>query len=1102
MKFKRLSSFFVVAAVAATTITIPVAADSASAPTVLFSDDFDSGYENGIISKHSGNNYTNLIGAEFEKSNAIGVSSDSSYFYPDKMETPGDGDKTFVLKNNAGIGSNNVLDVTTQAGLNSCSWMIKKSGITSENIGGKELTFTANFMIPTDNGYIRGNGVFVYLDNLGNATEDGTGQIMPSTRYQFGQSLDWQFNESADFKSKILLGIESEGYDKTPCVFAFGEKLADIEVGKTYSYNLILTPNGDGGYIAKAKINGVIHELSGANLPTVDKMTGYQFAMIGEKANPYIISASVEENSKYQNDKTIALLDDLCFTASEPASESDTFYSDDFSGYIGEYIAKAEKNEIGYYNTENYTLHSDVNSENYMANNEEEISAGDASHIAKLVDSKFASSSGKTLQLTSQGIVTKGSMYKLSNITNDKIKDKALVFNAKFKIPSDGIYNRGVGFAAGLSPVNSDGTAPDAVCGSRDFQIYENHLKNRYKFFAANGLDFYVFGEKQWELQKGMEYSYTLKLYPNGDGTYKAAATLNDDEVLVESLNIPTQAEIKDYKYSFIALHNHGWNTYAGSLVDGTSNYTSNQPLVYIDDISLERKNPSEVTMPKADEPLTDEELGEYGLFNVDFEDYTAEYVKKAANDELAQYEKNRFVLNYGAKTADPPADQSGMNDGRIEKGDISKLYKISKNGGFGSGTNYLSIQSQGLTEGGTMWARSNITPARINNKTLKFNAKFKIPSGSQWGNGRGAAIVFTDAVTDATKPNGSVGSVNMFADDLSSKYYLATVVYRDGANKLKVFGENIGDVESGKQYEVTVTMVPSAEGKYTVTAKLNDTVKVLEGKKIVDGVETETVPTMSEIGNYAFVGVVSHANSYNTLVSFDNDTNKYSKDKDLIWFDDISLMRANNFVLDDTKGLNGISDLTSAGEIDMAKKYITLNLGENITSADLSKITIDNGATVKAAEVDSTDSKKLKLVFGGLNLNTAYKISVAGVVNPLGIEYSQEFSLRTSAGIDVDYANIKLEDGVDGKKKVTVPVAKAAGVAETVKPAIIVSVYDESVTDEPMLKKSYVKEDEVTTQTSIEITGIDVEAGDKVRVFVWDGFTTMRPLTRRVDLQ
>ena len=102
MKFKRLLSFFVVAAVAATTITIPAAADSASAPTVLFSDDFDSRYENGIISKHAGNDYTNLTGTDFETSNAIGVSSDSSYYYPNEMENVGDGDKTFVLKDNAG----------------------------------------------------------------------------------------------------------------------------------------------------------------------------------------------------------------------------------------------------------------------------------------------------------------------------------------------------------------------------------------------------------------------------------------------------------------------------------------------------------------------------------------------------------------------------------------------------------------------------------------------------------------------------------------------------------------------------------------------------------------------------------------------------------------------------------------------------------------------------------------------------------------------------------------------------------------------------------------------------------------------------------------
>ena len=113
-----------------------------------------------------------------------------------------------------------------------------------------------------------------------------------------------------------------------------------------------------------------------------------------------------------------------------------------------------------------------------------EISAGDASRIAKLVDNKSASSSGKSLQLTSQGIVTNGSMYKLSNIIEDKIKDKALVFNAKFKIPEDGIYNKGVGFAAGLSPVNDGNTAPDAVCKDKNFQIYEDYLKININFLV------------------------------------------------------------------------------------------------------------------------------------------------------------------------------------------------------------------------------------------------------------------------------------------------------------------------------------------------------------------------------------------------------------------------------------------------------------------------------------------------------------------------------------------------------------------------------------------------------------------------------------------
>ena len=446
-------------------------------------------------------------------------------------------------------------------------------------------------------------------------------------------------------------------------------------------------------------------------------------------------------------------------------------------------------------------------------------------------------------------------------------------------------------------------------------------------------------------------------------------------------------------------------------------------------------------------------------------------------------------MLNYSARTADPA--QESLKDGRIVTGDITKLYKVSKDSGFGGGKNYLNVQTQGLVVGGTMWQRSNITSERINNKTLVFKTKFKIPSASQWGSGSSAAIVFVDTASTNSKPNGAIGSVNNSADDIDSKYCFATISY----STFKVFGENIAaDIDKGKEYDVTVTMVPDSAGKYTVTVKLNDTVKVLEGKKIVDSVETETIPTMTELGTYSFAGIASHANSWNTGSRYDTD-NKYLADQDFIYFDDISLTRADSFVL------KNISDLTTEGELDMAKKYITLNLGEAIDTVDVTKITVDNGASVKSAEVDTTDKKKLKITFDNLKLNTGYTINIAGVVNPIGVEYSDTLSLRTSAGIDVDYANIKLEEGTDGKKKVTVPVTKQTGVTDAVKPAVIVYVYDGSDTDALLIKNAYTKEEAVTNQTNIVVTGIEVEAGDKVRVFVWDGFSSMKPLTQRKDL-
>ena len=1101
MKLKRFLSLLASAAIMATTVTT-VTVPAAAAPMTLFSDDFDSGYTDNKISKHSDNDYSGLTGNVFETSDGIGINSGDDYFYLENMAETGDADNVFVLKDNAGVGSNNALNVTTQAGLNSSSWMVKNSGITSDNINGKVLTFTADVMIPADNGFNKGNGVFVYLDALGADNK-------PTTNTSFGKGLSYAHYENESNKDgtamwkKTLLGIESwNWWTQKPCIFAFGEKVQTIEAGTKYSYKLTLTPDSKGKYTAKAYVDGTEYELDGTNLPTVEEMSTYKLAMIAEKANPYNIKTSYTSENKYQNDKTIALLDNLSLTAADSVPERDVLYSDNFNDYTADYVDKATEDKLSCYDTDKYTLRYNVESREYKQDVDGEkiirINKSDTpQNIAKLVADQFGTTGGKSVQLTSQGIVVNGYMYRKSNITEDKINNKALVFNAKFKIPEDGIYNRGVGFAAGLSPVKSDNTAPDAKTGSENITL-SNGLDNKYKFFATEGFDFYVFGKQMWTLDKGKEYSYTLKLYPNSDGTYKAAAALNGNEILVDSANIPTKEELKTYSYSYIALHNHGWSTYAGSKnSDGTSSYESNKPLVYIDDISLERKNLGDVTMPKPDTEPTDEELGAYKLLDEGFEDYTVDYVKKASANELSQYQKNSFILNYNAYSTATPKTES-QQDGRIVAGDITKLGKISKDSRFGSGKNYLNIQSQALVQHGTMWQRSNITADRIENKTLVFKTKFMIPSNSQWGRGFGAAVVFANTATGGKMPNGSIGSIDMSIDQLNDKYSFAQMIGNtdSATTTFRVFGENIAtDLPKGKEYDVTVTMVPNTDGKYMVTAKLNnDEAKTLVGKKTnTDGTVTETIPTVSELGGYAFAGVTVHTNGWNTSQGFSKD-NKYQPDKDLIYFDDISLKRADAFVL------KNISDLTSENEIDMAKKYITLNLGEAIDKVDVTKITIDNGATVKSAEIDTTDSKKLKITFDNLKLNTGYTINIAGVVNPIGVEYSDTLSLRTSAGVDVDYANIKLGEDTDGKKKVTVPVTKQEGVTDTVKPAVIVYVYNGSNTA-PLIKKAYAKEEEVTSQNSIEVTGIEVGAGDKVRVFVWDGFSSMKPLTQRKDL-
>lgn len=1090
-KLKRFLSLFASAAIMATTVTavtVPAAADS-SAVTIT-SDNFES-YASDTISKWSTENYSTLSGNQFYKSSWLSANKDD-------FKASGDADKLFQITTDSSMGDSKVLKVTTQKNLNSATWLVKPSGITSENINGKTLTFTADFIVPTENEINRGNGVAVYLDSDSNNA--------PDTKWSFHNATA-QVYGSATFKYKTLLNIERDidGNTNPISVFAFGEKIQEVTPDTKYSYTLTLTPDSTGtGYTAKTVINGTEKDLTGTNLPDANTIAGYKYFMVGAKNNPNQIKISYPETdtdgnitydmNKYPNDKTVALLDNLSLTAAANAETGDTFFADSFENYgSDEYVPTASSTDVSQYNKDTFSVRSNVSSDARTTSDETkaaEITAGDKNKIAKLVTEKFGGS-GKTLQLTSQGIVTRGAMYKKSNITEAALSGKALVYKASFKIDENGPYNNGVGFAAGLSAtrVSNGVTEPNVFYHDSNRPITEamSAGSNSYKLFAAQGLDFWVFGEKMCELQKGVNYNYTLKLVPNEDGeTYRAVAQLND-EVKEIKTEVPTIADMAKNQFAFIALHNQGYPTAAGAVGSG---YTNDQPLVYIDDITLEKKNPSDVELPKPDTAPTDKELGAYGLFEENFEDYTVDYVKKASADELSRYEKNDFVLNYGAKTADPAQDS--LKDGRIVTGDISKLYKVSKGGGFGSGKNYLNVQTQGLIVGGTMWQRSNITYDRINNKTLVFKAKFKIPSASQWGSGSSAAILFADSASTSKKPNGAIGSVNNSADDIDSKYCFATI----SDSTFKVFGENIGAViDKGKEYDVTVTMIPNSAGKYTVTVKLNDTVKTLEGKKIVNNVETETIPTMAELGTYSFAGIASHANSWNTGSRYDT-TNKYLADQDFIYFDDISLKRADAFVL------KNISDLTTEGKLDMAKKYITLNLGEAIAGFDVNKIKIDNGASVKSAEVDKADKTKLKITFNNLKINSDYTINVAGVVNPIGVEYSDELSLRTSAGIDVNYENIKLEKDTDGKMKVTVPVTKQTGVTDTVKPAVIVYVYDGSNTDAPLIKKAYAKEEEVTSQKSIEITGIEVEEGDEVRVFVWDGFSSMRPLTKRIDLK
>ena len=949
-----------------TAVTLPAAAEIASTPIILFSDNFDSGYTDNRISKHIGNDYSCLTGNVFETSSTINIAESENYLR-ENMEKKGDADNVFVLKDNAGVGSNKALNVTTQAGLNSCSWMVKNSGITSDTINGKALTFIADFMIPDDNGFNKGNGVFVYLDELGDDNK-------PTTNTSFGEGLSYAHYENDSNKDgaamwkKTLLGIESYNWwTSNPCIIAFGEKVQNIEAGKAYSYKLTLTPNAEGKYTAKASVNGTEYVLAGTNLPTVEEMSAYKFAMIAEKANPYNINASCKKDNKYQNDKTIVLLDNLSLTAAAPVFESDILFSDDFSDYTGEYIEKAEANELSYYNTDKYILHNWQSSVSYP-NGESNAyipASKNPSNIAKLADNVLGASNGKALQLTSQGIIKYGSMYRKSNITADKINDKALVFNAKFKIPEDGMYNGGVGFAAGLSPVNKDNTAPDAVCGSENLTLAQG-IGNKYKFFAANGFDFYVFGKKIDTLKKGKTYDFTLKMIPDTDNSgYKIYAKLNDYEVEVLSDDVPAAEEIKTYKYSYIAIHNHGWYTYAGSKnADGTSSYESDKPLVYIDGISLESKDESEITVPKS------VNIEEYRLFEDDFSGYGSEgdYIKKADSDTIEAYEDDEFILNYNAWSS---ASNKETYPDVVASGNVERAAKVSEESGFGRGKS-LKLQSQGILSNASMWKKSNITYEKIKDKTLVFKTEFMIPSDGIWNKGTVAAITFSGkSANKPGQPDAALRSVDFLLNNLNPKYMLAGVGYCDYKRQLQVFGENVSEIKDDKIYNLTVTMTPDANGKYSVRVKLNDFSKILAGTG---------APTADEVGGYAYAGIINHSHSWHTSTAFSQD-NPYRNDEDLIYIDNISLNAEPTFYV--SKNGNNLNDGSAAAPF----KTIERALSEARSGIN----------TIIVAEDDANIETVPELQGGGITLR--------GKTSTVKINLSNNFECRS----DIVFDNLEL---------------------------------------------------------------------------------------------
>ncbi len=596
MNMKKLISLILSLCMIATFVNVPVIANatSNSGETTLFSDNFE-GYTSVVPFQPDGyGKYyaDNLNSNQFQL--FAGLGGNSATTAPtgfSEVAVPGNIAK-IATATESGIGTGSSLKITAQFQAK-CNQFTRYSGITESAISDKKLVFKTTFKVPKFVGFADGVGVYLAPESYAEpyVSSNTAGHLSANATYKDGELM--------------YLGARQASAAATTSMnqlWTFGEKVADLQAGATYTYTVTMTPNeATGKYNVETDLNGTKLTLgqdaytASSTVPTIDAMKTFTTVRVVRMVHEWYFSVAYCKSSlanniasttigvtnaegKYDNNRTVAYFDDMSLTAKK---NEKTVFADDFEGYETGALTGSTgwgRKLATNYDRDDFTWMCGSNTD-YSANAtlSDWIKSTATPADTAVIAENTGVGTGNALKITGQPGIENYSLAKQSNI-DSSVASKYMEFHANFKAPMSGVM--GEGFGVWVLP---DGTQanPEILYLSGDTEITAGtgtKLKGELMYvgsrtdlrtitktsLGSRATYLYVLGEKIARLNPDAVYDLKVILNPNESGSYTGAVVLNGTTYSLAGTNMPTQAEFATFKRLFATPISRAWTMQNG----------------------------------------------------------------------------------------------------------------------------------------------------------------------------------------------------------------------------------------------------------------------------------------------------------------------------------------------------------------------------------------------------------------------------------------------------------------------------------------------------------------------------------------------------------